>query len=256
MEELAVKNMEDVPKPLVEVDMKPFELDIYLIFCVLLFSSLFSFFMLGNEEETSETNSKSSAMGFSPKSSYAKLPKHETVSNVYLKLWILFLYNWRFLNALSSFNGSTVFISLLDAYNSSSFYNFINGFKSYTLLKLTFSDTSVLSWLIGCKWISEFFDKLRSSMLYSSKILKSSVSSNYFNPIEFKKSVLIFSTRFLLSQNIAELMISFRLTFYMVCFYLVMRTLSLPRMKLNILAGSLFINCLDYYLRGKFGKGL
>jgi hypothetical protein len=38
IDELAVKNIDEVPKPLVEVDMKPFELDIYLIFFVLLFS--------------------------------------------------------------------------------------------------------------------------------------------------------------------------------------------------------------------------
>jgi hypothetical protein len=55
-DELPAKNIDDVPKPFVDVDMKPFELDIYFIFCVLLFNSLFSFFICGKDAETTPTN--------------------------------------------------------------------------------------------------------------------------------------------------------------------------------------------------------
>jgi hypothetical protein len=55
-DELPAKNIDDVPKPFVDVDMNPFELDIYFIFCVLLFNSLFSFFICGKDAETTPTN--------------------------------------------------------------------------------------------------------------------------------------------------------------------------------------------------------
>lgn len=129
-DELPTKNIDDVPKPFVDVDMKPFELDIYFIFCVLLFNSLFSFFICGKDAETTPTNYLSYAIGFYPKSSSANCPKHETVSKVYLKLLILFLYSWTIFSPFNYFSASTVLISLFDAYNSYSFYSFANGFKS------------------------------------------------------------------------------------------------------------------------------
>lgn len=66
--------------------MNPLELEIYLIFCEVLFNSPFTFFRLESELEISSINYLSSATGLFSISSSVMILRFANVSKVYLKL--------------------------------------------------------------------------------------------------------------------------------------------------------------------------